>query len=371
MGFMNGDLDSDDDDDDEPTHKHNDKHSALAAAIQPQTHSAIPLASPRPGYAAPIAALNLSRPSPAPAPEVRQQPQLQAPQAQRPIQMQVPQAQRHPQMPQAQRPMQMPQAPRQMQIPRGHPQMSQVPPGLRPGPGAPLGPLRVPPSPRSYPSSPISSVPSTPHPLEEPVTPITPAFLRPTKTPDSVQFATEPIMRSDSEDHLLPRRGDKGDDFWRRFSMVAKEESNGERESSWLKKTQNGTTRMSRLVCVIGAILIICIAGGIGVGWYFTHNNPSHQQPEVFGGSADEGITSTTSSSALSSSSTAVHGILSSPHVSPTNTVARRAAVPDPAPTPIPFQKLHSPHAQSGLGPSGGIHLVPSKRHRQVNRTRH
>jgi hypothetical protein len=73
-------------------------------------------------------------------------------------------------------------------------------------------------------------VPSTPHPLEEPVTPITPAFLRPTKTPDNVQFATEPIMRSDSEDHLLPRRGDKGDNFWRRFSMVAKEETNGERE---------------------------------------------------------------------------------------------------------------------------------------------
>jgi hypothetical protein len=37
-------------------------------------------------------------------------------------------------------------------------------------------------------------------------------------------------MRSDSEDHLLPRRGDKGDNFWRRFSMVAKEETNGERE---------------------------------------------------------------------------------------------------------------------------------------------
>jgi hypothetical protein len=154
--------------------------------------------------------------------------------------------------------------------------------------------------------------------------------------------------------------------------MVAKEETNGERESSWLRKTQSGTTRMSRWVCIIGAILVICIAGGIGVGWYFTHNNPSHQQPKVFGGSADEGITSTTSSSALSSSATPVHGISSSPHVSPTNTVARRAAFPDPAPTHIPFQMLHSPHAQSGSGPSGGVHLVPSKRHsRQVNRTRH
>lgn len=115
-----------------------------------------------------------------------------------------------------------------------------------------------------------------------------------------------------------------------------------------------------------------CIAGGIGVAWYFTHNNPSHQQPKVFGGSADEGITSTTSSSVSSSSSTAIVGISSSPHVSPTNTVARRATFPDPAPTHIPFQMLHSPHAQSGSGRSGGVHLVPSKRHsRQVNRTRH
>jgi hypothetical protein len=37
-------------------------------------------------------------------------------------------------------------------------------------------------------------------------------------------------MRSESEDHLIPRRGDKGDDFWRRFSMVAKEETSSERE---------------------------------------------------------------------------------------------------------------------------------------------
>ena len=218
MGFMNGDMDSDDDDDDKPTHKHNDKHSALAAATHPQTQSAIPLASPRPGYAAPIAALNLSRPPP----EVRQQPPpLQAPQPQR--QMQMSQLQ--------QRPMQMPQTPRQMQMPQGHHQMSQVPPGLRPGPGVSLSPLRGPPSARPYPSSPApSSVPSTPHPLEEPITPITPAFLRPTKALDNVKFVAEPIMRSDSEDHLLPRRGDKGDDFWRRFSMVAKEGTNGERE---------------------------------------------------------------------------------------------------------------------------------------------
>jgi hypothetical protein len=29
-------------------------------------------------------------------------------------------------------------------------------------------------------------------------------------------------MRGGTEDVLLPQRGEKGDDFWRRFSMVAK-----------------------------------------------------------------------------------------------------------------------------------------------------
>jgi hypothetical protein len=32
-------------------------------------------------------------------------------------------------------------------------------------------------------------------------------------------------MRGNSEETLLPSRGEKGDDFWRRFSMVAKEDT--------------------------------------------------------------------------------------------------------------------------------------------------
>lgn len=358
MGFMNGDMDSDDDDDDdEPDHKHNNKHSALAAATHPQAQSAIPLASPRPGYAAPIAALNLSRPSPAATPEVRQQPP----------EMQMPQAPRQPQMRQG--------APQMSQ-----PQMSQIPQGLRPGPGALAGSPREPPPPHGLPSPRAppsrlyasslapSTVPSAPHPLEEPMTPITPAFLRPSKSPDNVQFVMKPIIRSGSEDHLLPRRGDKGDDFWRRFSMVAKEGTNGGRESSWLVKTQSGTTSLSRWVWITGVFLVICIAGGIVAGWYFTHNDPSNQAPEVFGGSANEGI----SSSATSSSSVPGPPVSSSPHVSPTNTVARRAGYPEPAPTSIPFQILHLPKAQSGLGSPGGAHVGPSKRHsRHANRTQH
>lgn len=336
MDFMNGNMDSDDDDD-EPNYKPSSKPSALAAATHPQAQTAIPLASPRPGYAAPIAALNLVRPSPAATHEV----QLQPP----PMQML-----------QAQRQIQVPQSPMQMQMPQRHPrvsqpQMAQLPQKLRLGaPGSargPPSPHHLPtfhgPSLQPYTSSPTSSsVPSTPHPLEEPITPITPAFLRPSKPFDNVKFASELIIRGNSEDHLLPRRGDKGDDFWRRFSMVAKEEGGG-RESSWLVKTQNGTTRLSRWIWIVGTFMMVCIATGIGVGWYFTHKNPSNQQPKVFGGSADEGM-----SSAAASSSTSVSGISSAPHVSPTNTVARRARYPEPAPTHVPFQILRLPQAKSG-----------------------
>lgn len=31
-------------------------------------------------------------------------------------------------------------------------------------------------------------------------------------------------MRGNSEDNLIPKRGEHGDHFWRRFSMVAKTE---------------------------------------------------------------------------------------------------------------------------------------------------
>lgn len=168
MGFMNGGIDSDDEDDDGPNRSpHSNKHSALAAATNPQTQSTIPLSSPRPGYPVPIAALNLSRPSPAVTPDA---------------QIQIPQALQ--------------------------PHMAQVPQALRTG----RSPIPAPPaSPRRF-ASPL--VPSSPHPSDAPITPITPAFLRPLKTPDTVKFEdAEPIIRGNSEDHLIPKRGEKGDDF--------------------------------------------------------------------------------------------------------------------------------------------------------------
>lgn len=74
--------------------------------------------------------------------------------------------------------------------------------------------------------SPAIAVPQTPHPLQPPVTPITPVFARPVK-PSTIKFAPEqPIIRGEKEGTLLPKGGQGGDQFWRRFSMVAKVENN-------------------------------------------------------------------------------------------------------------------------------------------------
>lgn len=117
-------------------------------------NQSIPLAAPRPGYAAPVAALNLARPSPVATPDGRM---------------------------------------------------------LDMGTPIPIG------------------VPNTPHPLQAPLTPIAPVFARPSVAPcpKDVKFEEQKplIMRGDKEETLLPKRGEKGDDFWRRFSVVVKEET--------------------------------------------------------------------------------------------------------------------------------------------------
>jgi hypothetical protein len=145
---------------------------ASVAQLAPQ-QMPVPLAAPKPGYAAPIAALNQSS-------------SLDAP---------------------------------------------RFPPGIGPAHahsnqhGAP----RMPPAalrPAPPPAAPIA-VPSTPHPLPPTMSPILPVFARPSQPtgPHDVKWGPEPILRGNSEEKLLPRRGEKGDDFWRRFSMVAREES--------------------------------------------------------------------------------------------------------------------------------------------------
>ncbi|KAF5369577.1 hypothetical protein D9758_002486 [Tetrapyrgos nigripes] len=283
-GFMTGSMDDDDGDYDdkkllsakEKEAAEADKHSKLAAATgvrRQQTPSPPPqyIASPRPGYAAPIDALNnLSKPEPAAAPGGRQA---------------LNNASRNPFQSsfEAQREMSMP-------------------------------------------------VPQTPHPLQPPMSPITPVFARPRKEVQIVENEKE-IMRGQKEDTTLPSRGERGDDFWRRFSMVVKEENkkpSQSKTSMWLKKTQSGTNRMSRLLFCIGIFLVIIAAGAIGLGWWAAHNDDSHNQPTAIGGSAQEAGHSTSSVNAGGTAS-----VQSSLHVSPTNTVARRE-VSEAQPTLLP-----------------------------------
>ncbi|THG97035.1 hypothetical protein EW026_g4895 [Hermanssonia centrifuga] len=272
MGMMNVDMDDDDDPFDD-SHRPTPKQ-------QP-----IPLAAPRPGYAAPVSALNLSRPSPAASPDGRQP-----------------------------SPSQMSQIPKPLML---------------------VSSLNGPTSPR-LPSPASMNVPSTPHPLPPTMTPITPAFVRPTKVGDDreVKFAaTQPILRGEKEETLLPQRGEKGDDFWRRFSMVIKEENMRaptEKTSPWLRETQSGATRLSRWIWVIGLGLLLCIAGGIGLGLWIARGDQPHNAPTAIGGSANEKLLS---SSAANPVVTEGGVVTTSFHVSPTHTVARRVDFGEPLPT--------------------------------------
>ncbi|KAH8825163.1 hypothetical protein DL96DRAFT_1712185 [Flagelloscypha sp. PMI_526] len=179
----------------------------------------------------------------------------------------------------------------------------------RPGYAAPIGALnnaagtrQVPPGiqvPHPHQQVPHSSPsPTSPHPLQAPITPIQPAFARPRppKEGQDVKFSGD-VVRGGKEDTMLPRRGEKGDDFWRRFSMVVKDEG-GQREktSAWLRKTQNGTSSYSKWIWIIGVILVVAAAGGIGLGWYMSHKAPDHYKPTVIGGSEGEAASTSTTS---------------------------------------------------------------------------
>jgi hypothetical protein len=104
--------------------------------------------------------------------------------------------------------------------------------------------------------------------------------------------------------------------------------------SAWLKKTESGTTRLSTWVWLVGILFLIAIGGGIGVGWYFTHNKPA-SQPVAIGGSADEGFTSTTSHASSSSVSVKATKVTAAPV--PTNTSNNnKREIDDLVPTPAP-----------------------------------
>ena len=186
LGFLNGDLDDDDSDEETLACPVDPKHSAKAEeklvipvpAIPPQMNEKqqpmLTIVAPKPGYAAAVSALadNLARPEPAVSPLGSQ---------------------------------------RDQRLPS--------PDHLLPSPRAARFPAGGPP--------PSPTVPSTPHPLLPPITPITPAFALPPQKPiqRDVKFSDAAILRGKNEEALLPKRGEKGDDFWRRFSMVVKVES--------------------------------------------------------------------------------------------------------------------------------------------------
>lgn len=156
-----------------------------------------------------------------------------------------------------------------------------------PPPGMPRAPMPA------FMHSPSPSPSLNPHPLNAPSTPITPVFARPSfQEPErKVEFAKDAIMRGNSEETLLPRNTPKGEEFWRRFSVVAKEDPK-RKKSKWLSSTMGNSRSMTRWIWCISIFLLLAIGAGIGFGWYFTHNN-APSLPVAIGGSANESQIST------------------------------------------------------------------------------
>ena len=152
----------------------------------------------------------------------------------------------------------------------------ELPPPAMPIPRAPI-PAFVQPPP-----SPVGSL--NPHPLNAPSTPITPVFARPSfQEKRDVKFQDNAILRGNSEETLLARGTQKGEDFWRRFSIVAKEAPKQEKrcavleiptfeaecfDSHWLKNHQGGYKRMNWCVWAISIALLAVIGGAVGIGPY-------------------------------------------------------------------------------------------------------
>ena len=200
------------------------------------------------------------------------------------------------------------------------PMPAPIPQPARPVPAFMMLPSSPAPSPLHNHVVPSRS-PVTPHPLP-PSTPITPLFaappavLRSSPTVSFQEKETMPILRGNSEDALLERspntggRGKTGEDFWRRFSIVAHEaEADAKRNqssrysqvirlyivtyhlypyySAWLAKTQSKTRVMSRWVWIIGIIVFCTFGAGIGFGIYFSHQRPANTDPGTIGGRED------------------------------------------------------------------------------------
>jgi len=153
--------------------------------------------------------------------------------------------------------------------------------------------------------------PMSPHPLQPPKTPIIPAFARPKNNTDAsdVKFTSDAILRGNKEETLLARNTPKGAEFWRRFSVVVKEEQKRPGKffkSSWLSDQKTQSFRLNLCVWVVALVLIGLIAGGGVLIWFLTSHN-SVTNPKVLGGSAEGGIVNGTSSVPTATSTTGFH----------------------------------------------------------------
>jgi len=194
---------------------------------------------------------------------------------------------------------------------------NQLPPpaarNVRPTPLNVAQPTPIPARPAPAFISPSSPAPRSPHLLNAPPSPIVPLFAaRPQSETTNRPGAKS---RGTSEEALLLKSDSTtGDDFWKRFSMVVKKENSKppeKRKSPWLRSYENGRHRLSAWVWIVSVLLLVCIFGGIGVGWYFTHNK-SNIPPTAIGGSADENslsdaVAPTGSTSSLVATATSSH----------------------------------------------------------------
>jgi len=202
---------------------------------------------------------------------------------------------------------------------------------------------------------PKSSSPSamTPHPLQAPKTPISPVFARPALSAvqrPGVKFSDDAILRGNSEETLLSRSTPKGADFWRRFSMVVKEEDHPTKaghRSSWLAKHETRASRMRGCVWVVSIALLLAIGGVAALVWFFTHNSPALVPKALSGGVSSNATLSSSSTFSPQSSSTSspLHTVAGD--LPPTATVAIPTGVSNPGNSGVKRDAIF-PHLRSG-----------------------
>lgn len=188
-----------------------------------------------------------------------------------------------------------------------------------PGSPAPLSPA---PPYSPGPNSPM--LPTTPLQLP-PSTPITPLFAAPPpntkseneKSAPQVTFNPDVLLErtreksggsddshsSDGSRANLRKPRNDGDEFWRRFSMVAHQAETDARKrsnvSSWLSKTEAHARSYSRWVALSGILILCLIAGGVAAGIYFNEGKGNgHAAPVAIGGKEEQSAIESTSAAA-------------------------------------------------------------------------